>query len=65
VGDVSGPSDHASRAIYDPDTTDLARAGLGDGPRRVLDDRGVIVGEYDRNYSMLRTFEPFRQRDRD
>ena len=31
----------------------------------VLDDRGLIVGEYDRNYSMLRTFEPFRQRRRD
>lgn len=28
-------------------------------------DRDRLVAEYDRNYSMLRTFEPFRQGDRD
>ena len=28
-------------------------------------DQGAVIAEYERNYAMLRTFEPFRQGDRD
>ncbi len=56
------------RYTINVEVTRSIEAGEHDYPRAVhvqVLDRERVVAEYDRNYAMLRTFEPFRQGDRD
>ena len=61
------PSRPTPRERYSIDTIVTEKSPHGH-PRRVhvdIHDGDRIVGSYDRDYAMLRTFEPFRQGERD